>query len=98
MESKQMHDWTLVAIDIDWSTGRMQLDLHPRPGERAHVIARDFRRIEVPRRQEWGASVSILSHDGPHEYETDLRRLAILMQSGDSIEIIAREIEMPTLL
>jgi hypothetical protein len=96
MESKQMHDWTMVAINVDWSAGCIRLDLRPRHGECAQVIVRDFRRIEVPRRQEWGASVSIMSHVGPHEYDTDLRRISILMQSGDSIEIIAREIEMPT--
>jgi hypothetical protein len=95
MESKQMHDWSLVTISVDWSVGCVQLDLCPRPGERSRVIARDFRKVEVPRRQEWGASVSVMSHVGPDECGPELRRLSILMQSGDSIEIVAREIEMP---
>lgn len=95
MESYQMHDWILVEVRVDWGAGRVQLDLSRKPGELSQVIARDFRKVEVPRRQEWGESVSVMTHVGPDQYDVDLRRLSILMQSGDSIEIVAREIEMP---
>ena len=96
MESHQMHDWILIEVRVDWAVGRVQVDLSPKPGEVSRVIARDFLKIEVPRRQEWGEGVSVMTHVGPDQYEAGLRRLSILMQSGDSIEIIAREIEMPT--
>ncbi len=94
-ESYQMHDWTLGAVRIDWSTGVLRLDLSPKPDEISQIIAKDFRKIEVPRRQAWGESVSVMTHVGPEQYEEDLQRLSILMQSGDSIEVVAREIEMP---
>lgn len=95
MENRQMHDWSLVAIRVDWDAGCVQLDMCPKPGEVSRVIARDFRKIAVPRRQEWGASPSVMSHAGPDQCETDLQCLSIMMQSGDCIEIVAREIEMP---
>jgi len=90
MESRQMHDWTLIAVRVDWGSGCVQLDMRSKPGELGRVVARDFRKVEVPRRQEWGESGSVMSHVGPEQYDADLRRLSILMQSGDS-----REIEMP---
>ena len=95
MESDQMHDWSLLGVMVTWHAGLVQLDVSLKPGEICRVIARDFRKVEVLRYQEWRPSESIMTHVGPDQYKGDLWRLFILMQTGDSIEIIAREIEMP---
>lgn len=95
MENKLLHDWTLVSIEIDWSAGRVQLGFRPPQGGLAYLIARDFLKIEVPRRQEWGPSSSVMSHVGPRECGDGLRSMSILIQTGDSVEITAREIQLP---
>lgn len=55
----------------------------------------DLFELRVPRTQTWGSSVSINGVDGPSPQEEGRVRVAIEMQSGDLIEIVARSIEMP---
>jgi hypothetical protein len=94
MEDKAMHDWTLKNIEVAWRDGVVRLDLVSSPGVTKCLTARDLIELVVPRRQEWGPSESIMSSNGPEPHD-DGQRLEILMQSGDSLLIIAREITMP---
>lgn len=96
MESKLMHDWTLKSIEVTWQSGTVRLDLISSPGVAKCLTARDLIELVVPRRQEWGPSESIMSSNGPEPHD-DGQRLEILMQSGDSLLIIAREITMPSI-
>jgi len=45
--------------------------------------------------QPWGPSVSINKCDGPVAQESGGFRLVIEMQSGDEIELVARQFDMP---
>jgi hypothetical protein len=96
MEDKLMHDWTLKDIEVMWKSGTVRVDLICRPGVIKSLTALDLVELAVPRRQEWGPSESIMSHEGPLRRPDGRQQLQILMQSGDSIVIIAGEIAMPS--
>jgi hypothetical protein len=89
-----MHDWTLLSIAIDWKTGAVALHLASSAGQ-TELRAEDMREIRIPRAQPWGPSVSINTVDGPNPHDEGLLRLAIEIQSGDLIEIVARSFKMP---
>jgi hypothetical protein len=91
-----MHDWTLKRIEVTWESGTVRLDLISSPGVTKRLMARDLVELVLPRRQEWGRSESIMSSDGPLQRPDKNQQLGILMQSGDSLLIVAREIEMPS--
>jgi len=94
VESRLLHDWTLKNIEVTWQSGVVRLDLIPSPGVTKCLTARGLIELVVPRRQEWGPSESVMSSNGPQPHSGG-QRLEILMQSGDSILITAREITMP---
>lgn len=96
MEDKLMHDWTLKGIEVNWQTGTVSLSLISSPGITKSLTARDLVELVVPRRQEWGPSDSILSSKGPQSRSDNNQQLEILMQSGDLLLIVAREITMPS--
>lgn len=96
MEKKLMHDWTLKSIEVLWESGAVRLNLSSSPGVTKCITARDLVELAVPRRQEWGPSQSIMSSIGPLQSPDNNQQLRILMQSGDSISIVAREITMPS--
>jgi hypothetical protein len=89
-----MHDWTLRSLEVDWGAGEVRLCVDS-PSGQTGVRAIDLYELRVPRAQAWGPSVSINSVDGPSPQEDGRVRVAIEMQSGDLIEIVARSIEMP---
>jgi len=89
-----MHDWTLLSLEIDWGVGEARLCVDS-PSGRTSIRAFDLYELRVPRTQAWGPSASINEVDGPSPQEDGRVRLAIEMQSGDLIEIVARSIEMP---
>jgi hypothetical protein len=96
MEDKVMHDWTLKNIEVAWESGTVRLDLISSPGITKSLTARDFVELVVPRRQDWGPSKSIMSSNGPLRRPDGNQQLEILMQSGDTLLIIAHEIMMPS--
>lgn len=89
-----MHDWTLNSVTLDWRSGNTRLDLLSPRGE-AVLLAHATSEVHVPRRMEWGPSVSINCVHGPAQREDGLFRLAIEMQSGDRIELVAASFTMP---
>jgi hypothetical protein len=96
MADTLMHDWTLRNIDVAWKSGTVRLDLICSPGVIKSLTAQDLIELVVPRRQEWGPSESIMSHEGPRSRSDGNQQLEILMQSGDSLVIVAGEILMPS--
>lgn len=89
-----MHDWKLERITIDWGSGEARAFVRsPKGSEEIRVSG--LREIRVPRREDWGPSVSINTVDGPNRSDDGLLHLNIEMQSGDMIEIVAESIEMP---
>lgn len=89
-----MHDWSLLSVAIDWKSGDVRIDVRSPSGETS-IRASDLREIHMPRYRAWGPSVSIYTVTGPAPRDDGLVSLAIEMQSGDRIEIVARSIEMP---
>lgn len=96
MEDEPMHDWTLKGIEVNWRSGTLSLSLLSSPGITKCLTARDLVELVVPRRQEWGPSNSIMSSKGPLSRSDDNQQLEVLMQSGDLLLIVAREITMPS--
>ena len=96
MEDKLMHDWTLKNIEVTWQSGTVRLDLVCSPGATKCLTARGLIELVVPRPQEWGPSESIMSSVGPLRLSDNSQRLELLMQSGDTLLIIARDITMPS--
>lgn len=89
-----MHDWTMIAIHFDWTTGRVVVELRNRSSMNVAIVAEGVSRLHVPRLQDWGPSVSINQVRGP----TDIgggKRLSVEMQSGDIIEISASSFVLP---
>ena len=94
-----MHDWTVRSVSIDWKIGAATISL-TRFGDGAPVViaAHDVRDIHIPRKFEWGPSVSILTTQGPDSVEGGQFSLLIQMQSGDMIRIVASRFDLPVSL
>lgn len=97
MEDKSLHDWTLRILEVDWAGGTVRLALTSGLGVTKYLAACDLVELVVPRLQEWGPSASIMSSEGPAPHGDHCQRLKILLQSGDSIVIVAREITLPSI-
>jgi hypothetical protein len=91
-----MHDWTLVSIQTEWKEGRVALSFRNSKSETVSVIADGIAELVIPRRNEWGPSVSVNSVIGPTDHQGGLQRLSIEMQSGDVIQIVAKSFCLPT--
>lgn len=89
-----MHDWVLVSVSVDWEVGTARLELSW-DGHLQAITARGLSNLLLPRRHPWGPSVHVNESHGPTQLESGDHLLSIEMQSGDKIELIAKEIEMP---
>lgn len=89
-----MHDWVLDSVHVFWPGGvaRMEFSVagHPRT-----LTAKGLMQITVPRANTWGLSRQVMSSTGPAPEVGGYQCLEILMQSGDVIEIVAQDFEMP---
>jgi len=95
----QLHDATLLRVECRWTDGRFSVYL--RTGLSAYpevqVIATGGRRLNCPRMQPWGSSVSVNEVRGPTQLVSeDLQRLEIEMQSGDVLVLDAEEFRLVT--
>ena len=87
-----MHDWLLASIDFDWGSGMLRISVNW-DGKKSELLARGVTQIHIPRKFDWGPSASINKVEGPHGEDGALH-LAIEMQSGDIIEVLAASFEM----
>ena len=89
-----LHDATLESIHVRWPSGQFELIVRvgsPRPALLA-IAGTSLAYVEVPRRAPWGMSQSI---NGARVSRTsDLTRLEIEMQSGDTLVIEAASISV----
>src|SRR6266404_2436553 len=90
-----MHDWTLRSISVDWEAGTATISL-TWASLPAAVIAHGVQDLRIPRKLEWGHSVSVNSTRGPDPIEDGLFSFSIEMQSGDTVEVVASRFELPT--
>jgi hypothetical protein len=90
-----MHDWTLNKIQIDWVTGQLTLVLKNRESKECAITATGVIDVHVPRRNDWGESVSVNSITGPIRQTEKSCKLEIEMQSGDTLQIVAESFVLP---
>jgi hypothetical protein len=90
-----MHDWTLVSILFEWKSGRVTLELRTAESKSEKLVAHGVSQLHVPRRNDWGPSVSINKVMEPSGNASGNRELEIEMQSGDHIRIIAKSFDLP---
>ncbi|MBU6953631.1 hypothetical protein [Hahella sp. HN01] len=93
-----MHDWTLVALAVDWEKGVVTITLKNSRSEDVFIVADGLVSLIVPRREAWGGSVSVNAMEGPRLLTNGDYYLALEMQSGDRIELEARTITLPVSL
>lgn len=79
----ELHDATLVSVRIDWESGVTHASFRTIKGT-ATVCFCDTVEVFVPRKSEWGQSVSVLEYRSPSTNEH-----IFSMQSGDEIRIVA---------
>ncbi|NHZ93937.1 hypothetical protein F2P45_33825 [Massilia sp. CCM 8733] len=90
-----MHDWTFVSLIFDWKGARLSLSLRNSSSEIVSLIAEKVVNLSVPKRDEWGRSVSVNEVTGPTLQPDGTEVLRIEMQSGDIIEITAGSFVLP---
>lgn len=90
-----MHDWTLLALMIDWAKGVVTISFMNNQSQKVFLIAEGFSDLRVPKREKWGGSVSINEVGGPKLLQNGNIYFSIEMQSGDKIEMEARSISLP---
>lgn len=90
-----MHDWTLLSLSVDWKSGDANLDFLNSSSAKVSLRIHELHSFYLPRKLEWGMSVSVNAVSGPVTLECGKMMLKIEMQSGDEIEIVARSMVLP---
>lgn len=90
-----MHDWTLLTIMVDWLDSTVRIAFRNRKSQEVFLMAEGLTNLRVPKREEWGGSVSVNEVDGPKVLQNGSLYFSIQMQSGDKIEMEARSISLP---
>lgn len=90
-----MHDWTFVTLMVEWLKGVVTFTFKDSSSTEVFFIAEGLVDLKVPKREEWGESVSVNEVEGPLVLENGNSYLAIEIQSGDKIEIEAKSISLP---
>lgn len=90
-----MHDWTFVALMVDWLKGVVTFTFKNSSSTEVFLVAEGLADLKVPKREDWGESVSVNEVEGPIVLENGNSYLAIEIQSGDKIELEARSISLP---
>lgn len=90
-----MHDWTLVEILVEWAKGMVTITLETHEFGVVKVTATGLVKLLVPKRDEWGESVSVNGCEGPYILSNENQFLSIAIQSGDKIELEAKNIVLP---
>lgn len=88
-----MHDWSLLSVSIDWEQAELHILFRTENGE-VKLSAIDFTHFSIPRQNVWGESTSVLESSGPVTLANGLLRFEIQMQSGDVIELVAKNIQI----
>jgi hypothetical protein len=90
-----MHDWTFKGVSVDWGEATAELEFSSASGPKV-VRAKGLWDMHLPRKLPWGPSVSVNRCNEPAQIEGGDYSLVIEMQSGDKIELVAQQFEMPS--
>lgn len=87
-----LHDWTLQTISVDWIQSKVWVICKGSNSQIQQIQVENFIEIYIPKKETWGKSQSInqltLSKKDNHQL------LQIEMQSGDTLIIEAKNIEL----
>jgi hypothetical protein len=86
---EEMHDWTLLSISFDWKAACVTVRLQTHGPVIRTLVANDVVEVKIPKRQEWGPSVSVNATSEVASATAATTHLKIEMQTGDVIEIVA---------
>lgn len=90
-----LHDATLLRVEVVWESGMVTLHVKTASTPGTRVIAFGARLLECPRRAPWGPSVSINEVRGPARTPDGLRnRIEMELQSGDTLVIEAERFQL----
>lgn len=90
-----MHDWTLISILVNWIDGTAVVSFRNQKSEEVRLIAEGLVDLHIPKREEWGSSVSINEVVGPVHCADGNYSIELEVQSGDRIKLMAKTIAMP---
>lgn len=90
-----MHDWTLVSLFANWKEATVAITLRNQKSAEVTITAHEFTDLVVPKKDDWGPSVSVNEVTGPLVLPNGMQYLEIEIQSGDKIRIEAKRIVMP---
>ena len=90
MNTSRMHDWTLKSLTFDWINGTGRLIFDGDSSKDISLFAVGIAHFQVPKREEWGPSISVYEVVGPTPLDNGNSSVSIQMQSGDLIEIEAK--------
>jgi len=90
--TSNMHDWMLENVEVDWPSGCVSLRLSGY-NEHANIIAQKFLSVIVPKKENWGPSVSVNTMKWT-KLDNGATVLSIEMQTGDVVEITAGSIDV----
>ena len=92
-----MHDWVLRSITFDWKLGKVSIefDTYAMKSTVVFFYAEDVSDLHVPRGQEWGPSVSVNEVIGPEKLADGKQRIRFEIQTGDIVEITAKNFIFP---
>jgi len=90
-----IHDWTLVSITTTWNVGDIEFVFKDQKSDIVKGLAYGFTDLKIPKLQPWGKSVSINSLEITPMENND-KKIRLEMQSGDVIEVTAKNIEINT--
>ena len=90
-----MHDWSFVSLFMEWGIGKATITLKDNNSADVFLVADGLADLKVPRREEWGKSISVNDIIGPTALPNGNSYIVIEIQSGDRIEIEAKSISLP---
>jgi hypothetical protein len=90
-ENVNFHDATLVAVHVNWADGTCTVEVDHWTFGICVLTFSAMSHLTLPRKQDWGRSVSINSFSMPSSGQYEIE-----MQSGDLIKIEAAEMTLAT--
>lgn len=90
-----MHDWTLIGISVDWLKGEITVLFKDANSSEKTLVGQNFSSLNIPKKDDWGKSVSVNEVDGPRLLKNGDSFISIEIQSGDCIELYAETILLP---
>lgn len=90
-----MHDWTLVSIQTEWKNANILITFRNESSEEVTLTAEKFTNLHIPKRDEWGESISVNEVSEVKQLPDGNHQITIEMQSGDVLSIEAAKIHLP---